>query len=268
MKELYSIGDTAKLMGISVQTLRNYSNLNLLNPEYIDPDTGYRYFSFKQFHYIDRIKYLRNLGLPLSEIEDILTDKKADKIISCLEVQKNRVEEEMKKIKETYEEIKWYIDYFKYSNKYPFGNMPYILRFEKRYIMYVDYLERDSVESVETRLAKIKNNENLKYRRQYGFIANFQELIKKNFKPQKYFIYLREKPEEYDEEWLMELPAGEYLCFRAQICTDNWDPSIIAEYFKKTKAPTYVIANEYEDNLSEYHYCPYEVQSLICEIEE
>lgn len=265
MKELYSIGDTAKLMGISVQTLRNYSNLKLLNPEYIDPDTGYRYYSFKQFHYIDRIKYLRNLGLPLSEIEDILCDGKADKMISYLELQEKRIEEELERVKETYDEIKWYISYFKHLNQYHFDNIPYILRFEKRYIMYVDYLKNDNVESIETRLAELKNKKELKYRRQYGFIVGFDNLVKKRFVPDKYFIYLKEKPN-YKEEWLMELPAGDYLCFRARICTDNWDPSIVSEYFKKHRAPAYVIANEYEDNLSEYHYCPYEVQTLISEI--
>lgn len=265
MKELYSIGDTAKLMGISVQTLRNYSNLKLLNPEYIDPDTGYRYYSFKQFHYIDRIKYLRNLGLPLSEIEDILCDGKADKMISYLELQEKRIEEELERIKETYDEIKWYISYFKHLNQYHFDNIPYILRFEKRYIMYVDYLKNDNVESIETRLAELKNKKELKYRRQYGFIVGFDNLVKKRFVPDKYFIYLKEKPN-YKEEWLMELPAGDYLCFRGRICTDNWDPSIVSEYFKKHRAPSYVIANEYEDNLSEYHYCPYEVQTLISEI--
>lgn len=265
MKELYSIGDTAKLMGISVQTLRNYSNLKLLQPEYIDPDTGYRYYSFKQFHYIDRIKYLRNLGLPLSEIEEILCDGKANKMLDYLEKQKERIAEELKKIQETNEDIKWYISYFKYLNQYHFDDIPYVLKFEKRYIMCVDYFKEDDVESVETRLAKLKNKKDLKYRRQYGFIASFDELIKKNFVPEKYFIYVKEKPECYGD-WLMELPAGDYLCFRGRICTDDWNPSIVSAYFQDHKTPSYVIANEYEDNLSEYHNCPYEVQTLISEI--
>lgn len=55
MKELYSIGEVAGIMGISVQTLRNYANSELLKPQYIDEKTGYRYYSFKQFHMIDRI---------------------------------------------------------------------------------------------------------------------------------------------------------------------------------------------------------------------
>lgn len=87
MQELYSIGDTAKIMGISVQTLRNYTNMNLISPQHIDNETGYRYYSFKQFHYIDRIKYLRSLGMSLAEIAEILQDGKPE---NCFRILKRR----------------------------------------------------------------------------------------------------------------------------------------------------------------------------------
>jgi len=35
------------------------------------------------------------------------------------------------------------------------------------------------------------------------------------------------------------------------------------QYMKKYKQPPFVLANEYEDNLVEYHHCPYEVQILL-----
>lgn len=262
MKELYSIGDTARIMGISVQALRNYSNLKLLEPQYIDQETGYRYYSFKQFHYIDRIKYLRKLGLSLTEIAEILKNGKTDKILSYLEIQKQRIARELEEIQDTYDDIRWYIDYFKYLDRHHFENIPYVSFFDTRYLMYVDYLDDDTVESVETRLAELKNRENLKHRRQYGYIASFKDLIKKNFVPNKYFIYLKEKPT-YAAPWLMELPAGEYMCFRGKIRTEDWNPYLVTEYFKNHKEPEYIVANEYEDNLVEYHACPYEVQILI-----
>ncbi len=262
MKELYSIGETAKLFGISVQTLRNYSNLKLLKPQYVDADSGYRYYSFQQFHYIDRIKYLRKLGISLNEIEEILDDGKADKMLSYLELQEKRIKEEIRQLRETYDDIHWYINYFKYLEQYAFDDIPYVLQLEKRYIMFVDYLPEDTIESVETRLAELKNKQDLKYRRQYGYIASFADLLEKKFTPIKYFIYLKEKPEQ-DAQWLMELPVGQYMCFRGRIRTEHWDPSLFAAYFKEHGVPEYVVANEYEDNLTEYHHCPYEVQSLL-----
>ena len=49
MKELYSIGEVSEIMGVSVQTLRYYSNINLILPKYVNPSTGYRYYSVDQF---------------------------------------------------------------------------------------------------------------------------------------------------------------------------------------------------------------------------
>ena len=40
MKDLYSIGEVAKIMGVSIQTLRYYSSINLLQPKYTNPATG------------------------------------------------------------------------------------------------------------------------------------------------------------------------------------------------------------------------------------
>lgn len=264
MNELYSIGDTARIMGISVQTLRNYSNLKLLQPQYIDPETGYRYYSFKQFHSIDRIKYLRKLGVPLPEISKILEAGNPEKMVACLERHKEKISAELEKMQEMYDDIHWYIDYFKYLQNQHFDNIPYVSRLNKRYVMFVEYSATDTIESVETRLAKLKNSEAQKYLRQYGYIANFASIMEEKIVPAKYFIYLKEKPS-FSAPWLMEFPAGEYLCFRRKLRAENWNPGFLAEFFKNHKTPSYIIANEYEDNLVEYHSCPYEIQILISE---
>ena len=77
-KKWYSIGEMSELMGISPQTLRHYCNIGLIAPEFIDPDSGYRYFSFRQFHYIDRARYLLACGFHLKEIKEILDSNDVD----------------------------------------------------------------------------------------------------------------------------------------------------------------------------------------------
>ncbi len=261
MRELYSIGDTAKIMGISVQTLRNYTNMNLLQPQYVDEETGYRYYSFKQFHYIDRIKYLRSLGMSLTEIAEILEDGTPEKMLIHLAEQKKRTAWELKEMVERYEDIEWYSEYFRYLDRYRIENVPYIAKFEERHLMLVDYLAEDTIESVETRLAKIKNKTNIRYKRQYGYIANGEGFLSMKFLPEQYFIYLKEKPEE-EYEWYRELPAGLYACLwvtdREQLHTE-----LLQSFFTLHEAPGWVIANEYEDSFVEYHRCPYEFQMFI-----
>ena len=53
--KLFQIGDVAKLFHLSVSSLRHYENVGLLTPEYIAPDTGYRYYSPRQFEALNTI---------------------------------------------------------------------------------------------------------------------------------------------------------------------------------------------------------------------
>ena len=72
MKKYYTIGETAALLGVTTQTLRYYDKIGLLSPAYCDENTGYRYYVYKQFHYIDRIKYLQGFGMQLKDIKEII----------------------------------------------------------------------------------------------------------------------------------------------------------------------------------------------------
>ena len=66
--QLYSIGEVASLFHLSVSSLRHYEALGLITPEYVAPDTDYRYFSPRQFEPLNTIRYLRALDMPLREI--------------------------------------------------------------------------------------------------------------------------------------------------------------------------------------------------------
>lgn len=90
-KELFQIGDVAKMFHISVGTLRHYEKLGLLQPEYIDSETGYRYYSTRQFECLNTIRYLRVLDMPLPQIKDFLENKDIGKIQKMLLEQKETV---------------------------------------------------------------------------------------------------------------------------------------------------------------------------------
>ena len=78
--KLFQIGDMAKLFHLSVSSIRHYEALGLIMPEYIDPDTGYRYYSTRQFEAFNAVLYLRALDMPLSEIADFLQNRDVEKI--------------------------------------------------------------------------------------------------------------------------------------------------------------------------------------------
>lgn len=104
--ELFQIGEVAKLFHISVGTLRHYEQAGLIKPEYIDPYTGYRYYSVRQFEALNTIRYLRVLDMPLSEIGDFLRNRN----ISVMEEKLLRQKEAVVRKRQELEAIERKID--------------------------------------------------------------------------------------------------------------------------------------------------------------
>ena len=70
--ELLPIGRFARLTGLTVRAVRHYGELGVLEPAYIDEDTGYRYFTTDQIDDAAAIRRLRFLELALDEIHAII----------------------------------------------------------------------------------------------------------------------------------------------------------------------------------------------------
>jgi len=87
-EKLFQIGDVARMFHLSPGSLRHYEQAGLLKPEYIDTQTGYRYYSVRQFEVLNTIRYLRALDMPIRQIEDFLKNRDIDVIEDKLLKQK------------------------------------------------------------------------------------------------------------------------------------------------------------------------------------
>lgn len=76
------IGKVATLYDITVQTLRHYDKIGLFRPEVINPETGYRYYSILQLRQLEYILFLRQLQLPLPEIQAAMDQLRAGSDLS------------------------------------------------------------------------------------------------------------------------------------------------------------------------------------------
>src|SRR4051812_17186499 len=86
---MFGIGTVANLAQVSVRTLRFYHETGLLRPWWIDPDSGYRWYSADQIHRLHRILALRDLGVPLADIAVLLEeDLSADHLRGILLLQR------------------------------------------------------------------------------------------------------------------------------------------------------------------------------------
>lgn len=72
---MFKIGDFSKLTFVSIRMLRYYDEIDLFKPIKIDDFTNYRYYSAKQIPELNKIVYLRNLGLKADEIRIIIHEK-------------------------------------------------------------------------------------------------------------------------------------------------------------------------------------------------
>jgi len=72
---MYKIGEFAKLVNVSIKTLRYYDEINLFKPSYTEPYTNYRYYEEKQIEEINYIKKLKELNLSLTEIAKYVETK-------------------------------------------------------------------------------------------------------------------------------------------------------------------------------------------------
>lgn len=91
-RKLFQIGDVAKMFHLSVGTLRHYEQVGLLIPEYTDPDSGYRYYSVRQFEMLTTIRYLRALDMSLPDIQEFLKNRDTDVIVDKLRAQQRIIE--------------------------------------------------------------------------------------------------------------------------------------------------------------------------------
>jgi MerR family transcriptional regulator, activator of bmr gene len=97
---MYSIGEVSKMKDITIKALRFYHQLGLLIPYYIDPQSGYRYYSPHQFIIIDIIQIAKKLGASLESIKDTINTYSIEKLIAFIHDRNQEIEIKLKEIKE------------------------------------------------------------------------------------------------------------------------------------------------------------------------
>jgi DNA-binding transcriptional MerR regulator len=95
MAHQFSIGQFAKLTGLTPRALRIYAKENLLQPEVINPETGYRYYSQSQSLVAERIRLLRSIDMPLGDIREVLSYPGTEICQELLQGHKQRIEAQL-----------------------------------------------------------------------------------------------------------------------------------------------------------------------------
>ena len=73
MPSSLAIGDFSRATHLNIKTLRHYHSVGLLEPADVDPGTGHRRYGTDQIPTAQVIRRFRSLGMPLDEIQAVIT---------------------------------------------------------------------------------------------------------------------------------------------------------------------------------------------------
>jgi len=96
---LMPIGVFSRMSGLSHRALRLYADRGLLNPAYVDPDTGYRYYDVHAIRAAEMIRLLRTLGVSLGEMQHLIDAAADDSLTETVALQRQRLTKELTRIR-------------------------------------------------------------------------------------------------------------------------------------------------------------------------
>ncbi|MEW9701283.1 MerR family transcriptional regulator [Paenibacillus sp. SI8] len=95
---MLSIGEFSKICEVSTKTLRYYDEIGLINPDEINPENGYRYYSIRQLKKMLFINRLKDYHFSLEEIKAILEledDQAEEQLCSVLNRKRRDIQEKL-----------------------------------------------------------------------------------------------------------------------------------------------------------------------------
>lgn len=155
MENLLSIGEVAKIRNVNVQSLRYYEKLGILIPAYINPETGYRYYSLEQIMILDTIILCVDLGIPLKDLKQYVDDDDQLEFERLLRDGRKLATQKIKKIESNLNSIDRTLQHI-HAQKSFLGREGYYSRFIfERYIITTPCDPQISAKDYENKLSQL-----------------------------------------------------------------------------------------------------------------
>lgn len=247
---LIPIGRMASNNRITVATLRLYDQMGLLTPAYIDPETGYRYYDLRQTSRLDIIRYMRDLGLSLSDIHSLL-DKEDITLIEEKLIEKNRqIQEQLRELKAMREAVDRTIESIERYRKSPVSGTISLEYIDRRYILFMpcsDNFYESGIVTYEKTVLRLREKLMEKQLPQFlsynlGTSVSQQNFEEGRFIPDKVFIFGDRNLTEYGSN-IQVLDSGMYAC----IYLDCFDDEIPCAHklLRYCKEHNYALTGDY-----------------------
>ena len=139
LKNYLSIGEVSKIKGVSVKSLRYYGELGILPPVYINPETGYRYYSIDQLVIVDLITICIDLDIPLKNFNGYLMPEGYVDIGKLFADGENIVAEKIKNLNASVSFLSAMSKHIKRTNQLKMQQEESIEHFPQRYFLTADW---------------------------------------------------------------------------------------------------------------------------------
>lgn len=208
MENLLSIGEVAKIRNVNVQSLRYYEKLGILIPAYINPDTGYRYYSLEQIMILDTIILCIDLGIPLKDLKNYVDGDDQLEFERLLRDGKKLATQKIKKIESNLNSIDRTLQHINAQKSFS-GREGYYTRFIfERYVITVPCEPQMSAKTYEKKLSQLfytAKEKKLQASFPHGIIFTYQNGQCSDSK-----MFLEVLPS--NSEAVEKLEEGNYLC--------------------------------------------------------
>lgn len=99
-KKIYlTTGEFAKLAGVTKHTLFYYDEIGLFSPEIKNEANGYRYYSVSQLEVLDVIYILRELNMPLNEIQSYMDSRTPEQFLTLFQKEEKLLQKKIHELK-------------------------------------------------------------------------------------------------------------------------------------------------------------------------
>lgn len=232
-KEKYiTIGTLAKLTNVHVKSLRYYDKIGILPPVYVNPETGYRYYSQQQVILVDAIQLCVELDIPLKHFQTFLADNKTQILFSrLLEYGTSLANAKIKAINKKLERLEDMQREIYRGESLPQDGMPVICRMPSKLCWVVPFQGEWGTSA----FYALANNLYLEIKAtdwKIGYETGIMTVYSRNAKSQKQYIFVEVSGKDGGNlPYLFELPGGNYLCSRRQQHGIGDAPQLFPELF-------------------------------------
>lgn len=210
MKQYLSIGEAAKTRGVNVQSLRYYEKLGILVPAYINPETGYRYYSLEQIMILDTIMLCVELGIPLKHLKNYVDENGQLEFERLLNAGRRLAKDKIHKIEENLQSIDHTLQHIHAQKSFLGRTGQYTRYIFPRCVITAPCLQIPDAKNYEKCLSGL-----LDLARENGLHATFPHGIISSYRHGRYTgsrMFLEILPAHHEQ--IEFIPEGNYICFQ------------------------------------------------------